>query len=310
MFELYPNYVAHLLATAGVVFGGKYAEIYRHTVAPGDLDWIREHEHLLAWGDGRSSPLTLSVVFIPGYLNPESSESIYDYFDTLRRCVQLQNMQPLLDRYPKLANLRDWVQGPLIDPGKLEQLSTNSKAIEHLGSLMLRNLRRYTEDVLPQVRPRIALAAHATNTALSEHDFVGAWERMTGRQFKYPTYTFVLSDAMGEGPSFNSLGYEKNWVYFDHPNLLAGIVHEIGTHILIDLAMESFRKKDFERAYRVYETICHHYASEIAAEAGLHDDTFTRWVVYDPAVAARLDTLRQQDPTIEAAGAFAVCLDE
>jgi len=44
--------------------------------------------------------------------------------------------------------------------------------------------------------------------------------------------------------SFNFLGYEKNWAYYETDLLFEGIVHEVGTHLLIGVAKLAWGKDD------------------------------------------------------------------
>ena len=65
---------------------------------------------------------------------------------------------------------------------------------------------------------------------------IADWEALTHRSFLYPRYEFVLSIGNEGGPNFNSLGYEKNWAYYQTDSLFEGIVHEVGTQLLIGVA--------------------------------------------------------------------------
>jgi hypothetical protein len=104
------------------------------------------------------------------------------------------------------------------------------------------------------------------------------WENLTNLKFKFNFYDIILSSGIKNGPTANSLGYEKNWFYYNNDTewIIQFICHEIGTHILIDLykkimidKKDNNSDKDFNVIYQAYENLCSFYNHFVLSNAGL-----------------------------------------
>ena len=253
--EALPSYLGHILSTARVGFESEYSDKYAHTINQRDASWLKENEDLFKWGNGKSGPLTGYGLFLLGYVNPESPDGIETYFNGLLNMAEDGNTSCLFENFPSLERLQE-IWGPLNRPEAVEMLRALSKAIEHLKNILVENWDGFQTEVWPIEKPKVIRKADSINTQLQNLDLIENWENATGFTFQSEIYQYVLSSGMNNAPKFNTLGYGRNWVYYDIPFLLEGIVHEIGSHLLMQLLGELHTEYDHDAFYRVFETCC------------------------------------------------------
>lgn len=253
--EALPSYLGHILSTARVGFESEYSDRYAHTIKQRDASWLKENEDLFKWGNGKSGPLTGYGLFLLGYVNPESPDGIKTYFNALLNMAEDGNTSCLFENFPSLERLQE-IWGPLNRPEAVEMLRALSKAIEHLKNILVENWDGFQTEVWPIEKPKVIRKADSINTQLQNLDLIENWENATGFAFQSEIYQYVLSSGMNNAPKFNTLGYGRNWVYYDIPFLLEGIVHEIGSHLLMQLLGELHTEYDHDTLYRVFETCC------------------------------------------------------
>ena len=261
--EPYLGYLAHLLSVGQVGFANNYGVRYRQTVRHADLGWLQRNAGLIAWGEGATGALTFPVVFLAGYLAPSTIPEVLTLLALYAQTARTGDTGLLRHRYPSLKRLDDWLTGPPEDPYDFKHFGPHADELLQLGDIMHRNHATYLEEVLPIEEARVAERVDRTNDQLATTDLIGRWETLTGYEFRYPTYTFVLSAGMRDGPSYNSLGYERNWADCDAENLFAGIVHEVGTHLLVDALRRVRDVADRRLVYDAYETLCDYYTEKI-----------------------------------------------
>jgi hypothetical protein len=294
--EEYLNYLGHLLGVAKVGFDSSYSDTYQHTVQDDDIRWLRDNAHLFIWGDGDQGALSPAVVFLAGYLSPVGLPEIRSLFGTLKRFSRDRDTEALTEAYPALRNLDAWLLGPPTDPYQLHPLSEHTNELVTFCTILERNYDAFLNSVWPNELPKVEARIAEMNRILSQEDWIGQWERLTGRQFRFPIYTFVLGIGIGNGPNFNSLGYEKNWVHYDYPLLHEGIVHEIGTHLLIDIARVALALPDRRTAYNTYETLCDYLTERLLASRGDRRTIVGDSNVYSPAARREIERLYADNP--------------
>lgn len=263
-----PSYLGHLLSVSRI-FESSYSDRYEATFNSTDADWLKSNEDLFKWGNGVAGPLTSYGLFLLGYVNPDGSKGIESYFDSLLVLVDTGTSDKMLREFPPLVHFHEqW--GRLDYPEVVKMLREHRNEIELFRSILCRNWNRFTEDVWPVEKPKISARAEDMNIKLQEVDAIARWENATGFPFKHDRYEYILSSGMKNAPRFNSLGYGKNWVYHDIPLLFEGILHEIGSHVLIDLHRELRDEfEDYLLLYNVRETLCSHLTKMIFSDYGV-----------------------------------------
>jgi hypothetical protein len=268
--EPFANYVFHLMAVANIGYDSPYAPKYAHTIIPEDLAALRENRNLLRWGDGDMGHLTLLFVFVPVYLNLETKEDLKTYFSLVEEGSRTQDSGPWFEAYgDRLENLKEWLAPPGFFSAPFEPYQELPEPIRKLADIYIRNYGPYLENVWPIEKRRVEASAEALNEKLKRKDLIGIWERLTGLAFKFPRYEIILVSAAENGPSANSVGYERNvfWAGPDPEYMEKFISHEVGTHILFDLFRGFMEEgRDFGTLYRAYESLAMHYNTMIYPE--------------------------------------------
>lgn len=304
-----PNYIGHLLGTAQVAFSNDHPSRYAKTVDDDDVTCLREYATLLQWGSGEQGTLTPFFVFFPGYLGLEDGRQITQYFTALQRAIRENNLSPLFHSFPALRNLADWMYSYPEDCPVPTGLRENQSAVSRLSDVWIDNYGAFRTQVWPTELPNLQSRADEMNAVLSARDVIGDWERLTGCCFLYPQYTFVLSIGIENGPNFNSLGYEKNWVWWRTELLFEGIVHEVGTHLLISLFKSGWSAYSARIAYDAYETLCDFYCELILASYGINHTLLKTASVFSPAARSHIEQLWKDDPAQPPERLYAKVLD-
>jgi len=265
--EIGPNYVFHLAALAEAGFSSDYAGKYAHSVKSEDLKWLRENADKISFGNGAGGDLVFPVLIFPAYLNLSTPDEFSEYFDLLGRGFKCSDFRDFMRRYrDAITRMQDWNFTDA--PGEyFRELLAEGPAVERMGRIMAGNLPAYLSDVWPVEKPAIEAVCSAVNAFFAEEDAIGKWESFTGEKFKYPSYQILLCSALKNGPNADSLGYERNAFYSGTPfNLLTQlIVHETGTHILIDAPKVLYEEQVLADTdiYSAFECLCQFYTSKI-----------------------------------------------
>lgn len=286
-----PNYVFHLLAVARVGFDSDYADRYRGTVDEAGLAVLEANRGRLTFRDGLAGELVEPAIFMSAYLGLDTPQGFLEYFALVDQAMG-GDPAPFLERYREpLQRRQAWVwpmdaayfaavkaAGAALEPGRA--------AFRDLAGVFARNLPAYERDVWPEVRPGLEAVAGRINGFFRDKDVIGSWEDLTGLSFKFDHYDIVLVEAIKNGPSANSLGYERNvfyagadWAYYTQ-----FCSHEVGTHLLIDL-MGAYGQPDaagkvrlpgggpavdYSLVYRAYENLCRFYNSLVLGTTALY----------------------------------------
>lgn len=272
--EVFTNYIGHLFGVAKIGFESEYSNRYLHTICENDIKYLSEKSDLLAWSDGPFGELTNIFVFFPAYLNLSSKPEIISYLQILLEAIQERTFEHFIEKYhAPLNRLHDW-----FEPEFPSELFSCKYEIKRISEIFIRNFDRFTIDVLPVENEKIMKKARLLNSELSKYDFITLWEELFQLEFKYPQYEIILGCGMKNGPTANSLGYEKNWFSYEGPMdwFVPFISHEVGTHILIDLLKNILKDEKVDSGsgglsifYQGYENLCRFYNTMILSRAGI-----------------------------------------
>jgi hypothetical protein len=275
-----PNYVFHMAALAGAGFTSPYAERYRDTIPPEDLDTLVKHKDRIkfGFGDGDGGDLAGAVLFEPAHLALESSREMSEYFHLLSHALETGEYQEFLDRY-RYAHPEppDW--NVHVDEEWMAGLAPSHSAIRELGDVFARNFDDYDRKVYPLEAVRMTGTALKLNARFKEWDCIAKWEEVTGFTWKYPDYQIALCSALENGPTANSIGYRKNSFYFGHDFEWTWrfISHEVGTHIMMDVMIDPAEREsplteyDPYLVYRAYENLARFYNCKVLGEDNPYD---------------------------------------
>ncbi len=270
--EVGPNYIFHLMAVARNGFDSDYAVRYRDTINAADLAALGEHRRDLVFRDSGSGNLAFLMIFFPAYLNLETSSALGEYFDLLNIGLAEGDCREFMSRYrDAFARQREWthtVDGEWV----LQKHLPYKDAITRLGEAYVRNFEPYRSHAWPIESERMRMLAVEINRYLDQADLVGRWESLVGIEFKSHLYQIVLCSAIKNGPSANSLGYERNVFYSgDDPNYMRKFIsHEVGTHILFPAFRDLSHGRDPSLAYKAYENLARYYNSLVLRSTELY----------------------------------------
>lgn len=258
----------------------QYIEKYSKHIENADKAWLNDNKELFQWGNGLAGPLFGYCLLISGYVNPSDSIDIKKYFESLLQLGENGDASHLIKAFPELKSYqRNW--GKLDHPQAIQMLQNYKSQITEFMNILLRNWNQFQQNVWPSEQNRVQQAAEAINERLSSFDLIRKWEWATALEFQCNQYEFVLSSGMRKAPRFNSLGYDKNWVYFDTPLLFESIIHEIGTHLLRPIQKNIEGDFDYLRVYNSFETLCCVLTEKIFMDLNLNGSILKKSKVFD-----------------------------
>lgn len=261
--EAGPNYIFHLMAVARNGFDSDYADKYRDSVNPADILVLEEQRRELSFRDGGSGNLTYLLIFFPAYLNLDTRASLEEYFALLNSGLESGDCSGFYARYEDAFDRqRDWTHS--VGPEWLLRTHREyNDAIRRLGEVYTANFTPYMTRVWPVESKDMQAVASQLNPYLEDVDLIGRWERLLGIEFKVHPYEIVLCSAIKNGPSANSLGYERNVFYSgdDMDYIKKFISHEVGTYILFPVLRDLPSERDPSLAYKAFESLARFYNS-------------------------------------------------
>jgi hypothetical protein len=236
--ERMPNYITHLTAVAGLPWHTSYAERYGHTVDLESHEILQLHRPMLEWGHGYTGDLAPFFVLLPAFLPLSDEFDLFEYMRALDSSMNSRNYSAVADLYPQAqARLAWWLfdfEGFFYS--RSEVYETYLRAVRQLVHVFEHNYQAWDENVWHHVELDLDLAADELNGELWALDLLNSWESLTGQRFKGERYEIVLTAAPA-GTGITSLGYRRSMLSanMDPEQMLRLIVHEVGTHLLVDL---------------------------------------------------------------------------
>lgn len=236
--EPLPNYITHLTAVAGLPWPSEYAQAYGHTVDLEGHQILRRHAPMLQWGQGITGDLTPFFVLLPAYLPLDDEFDLFEYMRAVDQAMDAGNYAPIGDLYPREhARLAWWMfdfEGFFYSRAEIYQ--TYLRAVRQLAHVYEHNFQAWDEQVWHDVELDLDLAAADLNGDLWTLDLLQTLERLTQERFRGDRYEIVLTAAPA-GSGITSLGYHRSMLSVgeDRERMLGLIVHEVGTHLLVDV---------------------------------------------------------------------------
>ena len=266
--EVIPNYIFHLLTLGGIVpEDPEYIALYGESISKEDKEYLFEHKNLLVWVDGNTAPLIPFFLFIPA--NFTSQNEFNEYFDLLYKALKSNECKAFAQKYEYYFKKNNWVS----DSTDLEEVALQLQSIlpythevAELGKIFKNNFQTYHSNIWEKEKEKLEKTAQILNNELLKLDLIGSWEKLTGLTFKTDIFEIVLFSANQNGPSANSLSYDRDAFYHgsDTDFLLQFICHEVGTHILSKSLLEIWQMNrfEFQDMYFAYENTAEFYTAK------------------------------------------------
>ncbi|MDP7446959.1 MAG: hypothetical protein QF689_00100, partial [Candidatus Latescibacteria bacterium] len=203
---------------------------------------LRRHAPMLQWGHGFTGDLAPFFVLLPAYLPLEDEFSLFEYMRAVDEAMGSQQYDAIRDLYPRqMTRLTWWLfdfEGFFYS--RSEVYETYLRAVRQLVHVYEYNYQRWDEEVWNDAELDLDLAADELNGQLWSLRLLDTWEEMTGQRFRGNRYEISLTAAPA-GRGITSLGYDRSLLSADQDqaHMLGLIVHEIGTHLLVDLYREA-----------------------------------------------------------------------
>lgn len=303
--NIFPSYLGHLLGLSEIFHDDQYAQKYSNFISNSDCAWLNQNRELFQWGNGKAGPLFGYCLLISGYVNPSSENRIREYYDSLILLGDTADVSGLLKAFPELNSYQlNW--GRLDHPQAIEMLEKYTSEITEFKNILIRNWDKFHANVWPVEQKHILHTTDIINSKLSNYGLIEKWEWATGLQFQCNQYEFVLSSGMRKAPRFNSLGYDKNWVYYETPLLFESIIHEIGTHLLRPIKKNVKGDFDYFRVYNSFETLCCVLTEKIFTDLDLKGSILKDSKVFD---SKAYDFYTKQIETLPALDLFELLLE-
>lgn len=306
VLEFYPNYAGHLLGVAQIGYQSSYAETYKESIYPKDLEYLRENADLIRWSEGDEGILSYFFLTFPGYVNPESKSELGSYLTDLNSAVAQQSFDEFKEKYqPYIENLELWSgfnENPLI--------FNYSEEIQSISKILMNNYDSFKTKVWPEYSAYMEGLANAMNEKFLEWNLIEKWETLTGMDFKAESYKVVLSTGMENGPTGKALGYEKEWYYYgdDPAEMIHSICQEAGLRILSGLCSEKYKKNNPLICFEVYKSLSHYLTDQIMADLGI-DELNCRPGLVSSEIYSIFDLLWTVNPDMKVRELYNVAVD-
>jgi hypothetical protein len=240
--EPMPNYLTHLTAVAGVPWPTAYADLQGQTVDVESHHILRTHATLLQWGREYTGDLAPFFVLLPAYLPLDDRFDLFEYLQALDEAMKDGSYEPLARLHPGAqSRLRLW----LFDfrgffESRAGDYRTYLRSVRQLIRVYETNYQAWDEEVWRDAQARLDVVAAELNGDIWSLDLLSRWEDLTGERYRGTRFDVVLSEAP-TGTGITGLGYHRSLLSTwdtDRERMLGLIVHEVGTHVLIDLFKE------------------------------------------------------------------------
>lgn len=273
--EPLPNYITHLTALSGLPWRTAYADLYGHTVDVEGHQILLRHAPLLQWGLGITGDLAPFFVLLPAYLPLSDEFDLFEYMRAVDEAMRGRDYDPIARLYPRAqARLSRWMfdfEGFFHSRSDVYEM--HLRAVRQLVHVYEHSFQSWDEDVWHQTELELDLAADELNGDLWSLDLLRTWEQLTGERFKGDRFEVALTTAPA-GTGITGLAYDRSLLstwQTDQEQMLGLIVHEVGTHLLIDLYREmSDRELSAGNAdwatWAAYAGLTAHYTRQIMPE--------------------------------------------
>ena len=266
--EVIPNYIFHLLTLGGIVpEDPEYIALYGESISKEDKAYLFEHRKLLAWADGNTAPLIHYFLFIPA--NFRSQNEFNEYFDLLDNALKNNDCKAFLQKYESYFKKANWMSDntDMVEMKlHIQSIIPYTQEVAEIGKIFKNNFQSYHSSIWQIEKEKLEKTVQIINNELPKLDLIGSWEKLTGLTFKTDIFEIVLFSPNKNGPSANSLSYDRDAFYhgIDTDYLLQFICHEVGTHILIKSFVEIWQMNrfEFQDIYLAYENTAEFYTAK------------------------------------------------
>ncbi len=267
VLEFYPNYAGHLLGVAQIGYDSDYADRYQSTIQADDLKYLKDHADLLAWSDDDEGILSYFFLTFPGFINPETKDELAVYLTDLNSAIAAKSFDNFAEKYAEpISKLDRWTGF-----NSSGTLYTYGEEIQMLSRILMNNYDRFKEKVWPIEKKKVAHCARLLNSTFADMDLIHLWESITGIAYDAPDYQVSLSMGMENGPTAKSMGYQKDWYYFDEnpDRMIQKVCQEAGARILSSLCKGHYDLYDPRLCFQVYQAMSLYCTQRILDAVGI-----------------------------------------
>ncbi len=265
--EFGANYVWHILAVSKTGYNSEYADIYKDSIFPEDLEFLEKNKKLIKFGEGESGVLTGIIVFLPAFLNLKNEKEFKEYYFFVKKSLKEKNWEYFIKRYERrLKDFMNFLKNSFDESFPLKVIGKYLGKIEKFEEIFLRNLGNYKR-LWKGIKPELEEKAKNLNRYFKDKNLIHKWEKITGLKFESNKFEVILCYSNKNGPDANSLSYSKVIFYYAKPKkwMKDFISHEVGTHILIRVLREFSPKsrEEWKRLFFAYEVLSMFYNKKV-----------------------------------------------
>ena len=296
--DLGPNYIYHILAVCRINFDSPYADKYADSVKPADVETMRNAAKMITFGGGQGGEL-IDFIVVPMSAGLGTRDEFREYYDQLDHAIGSGEYEPFIKRYGMDAeHFEPWFA---MEHEDLKNAEKHRATLQEYGRVFTDNFDRYAETIWPSMKTEMEPVKTDIEAHFADTDVIEQWEAQTRITFKRDSFHPVLCSAIANGPNANSFAYDRV-VFYHHtprPKLLDLIVHEVGTHILIEpfKAMWMPDSPHRQDLYHAYECLASFMARRILGRSLNFDMPSYRQEHFD----ARITELLEANPKVPVA---------
>jgi hypothetical protein len=234
---------------------------------------MRNSAELLSFGGGHGGALVDFVIASPLCAGINSGEEFWEYYCRLDEALESCDYDCFIKSYRLgVQYLSPWFE---VEPGDLETVKIHRQTLLEIGRVFRDNYDVFFKQVWPTEKCKMEPIAKILEERFAGTDVIGQWEALTHITFKRSAFSAVLSSAIANGPNANSFDYDKVVFYHETPlpKLLDLIIHEVGTHILIEPFRSVLSSGQFDRGdiYKAYECLARCFTAKIVNRSPNYD---------------------------------------
>ncbi len=305
VLEFYPNYAGHLLGVAQIGYNSSYSKKYKESILPQDLKYLRKHADLLQWSEGDEGILSYFFLTFPGYINPATKQELADYLKDLNTVVAQHSFDDFKDKYSTDIKELDLWSGFNENP----IIYDYAEEIQMISKILMNNYDTFRDQVWPDNSDYMERLSIVLNQKFEEWNLIERWEELTGMEFKAEKYNIALSNGMENGPTGKSLGYEKDWYYYDSDpaEMIHNICQEAGIKILSGLCSDKYHNYNPAICFEVYKALSHYLTDQILEDIGIPSKK-TRSSLASSDLYSIFDLLWMTNPDLDVRGVYDMTL--
>lgn len=234
--EVILNYLFHLYVTGEVwkdrnQDNPEYRAAYSRYVQKDDIEYIKQHRQLIAWGNSQTGRLSATLFFVPLATGRITDKVALERYLTLVE-ASFKDKAAFKDfnaAYPEIA-LPD-----VAIEGFWKEKDSYQDVFFEMSKILLRNFDPYLQNVWPLERKKLEPVAQLLNKKFKGTRSIEKWEAYTRQPYSVGSLQILLTTANRNAPSANDVAPGRYNFYYSPENvdgLFDFIQHEIGTNLL------------------------------------------------------------------------------